>query len=324
MSKRRVLITGIRGQDATILARFLLNKNNYEVYGMRRSSSSLDLGNSEDIKNDISVVTGDLTDQTSINNIMKDIRPDECYNLAAQSFVGASFAHPEATSDITGLGVLRMLEAVKQFSPNTRFYQASSSEIFGAVLESPQCESTPPNPVSPYGAAKLYGHNMVKIYRESYGLYAVSGILFNHSSKFRGEHFATRKITRTAAMIKLGLADKLAMGNIEAFRDEGSATDYMEAAWLMLQQEKPDDYVIATGEMHTIKEMIEVVFEHIGLDYKKYLVIDPQFFRPNEVHQLLGNASKAKRILNWSPKTSWKDLLIEIVEHDLQLLKASK
>lgn len=321
--KKTALITGITGQDGRLLADFLLKKD-YKVFGLKRRTSGDGYGNISSILEHVDIVEGDLLDQTSLNAIIKDIKPDECYNLAAMSHVGVSFGQPINTAEITGLGVMRMLEAIKIFSPNTKFYQASSSEMFGKVQAIPQNEKTTFYPRSPYGVAKLFGHWTAINYREAYGLFTACGILYNHSSIYRGHEFATRKITSTAAKIFLGKEDKLVMGNIDSKRDESHAKDCVEGMWLMLQQDIPDDYVLASGETHSIKEMIEVVFDHLNLNWKKYIEIDPRLYRPAEVDMLLGDSSKARRVLGWKPKYNWKQLLIEMVENDVALEKNKK
>lgn len=320
MGKKRALITGVTGQDGSYIAELLLNKN-YDVYGLKRRTSSEGYGNVAHLLSDIKIIEGDLLDQTSLNSAAKEIKPDECYHLAAQSHVKTSFDQPLYTADCTGLGTLRLLEALREFSPQTRFYNAATSELFGEVQEMPQTEKTPLHPRSPYGVAKQFGYWTTINYKESYKMFASNGILFNHSSPRRGEEFATRKITKSAAKIKLGLQDQLIMGNIDAKRDEGHAKDYVEAMYLMLQHHSPDNFVVSTGETHSIREMIEVAFGHLGLDSNKYVKIDPKLFRPAEVSILCGDSSKIKKILGWKPKYNWKDLLIEMVENDLALLQ---
>jgi GDPmannose 4,6-dehydratase len=316
------LITGCTGQDGSYLAELLLSKN-YEVHGLVRRSSSMNRERINHIKN-LSLHYGDLADESSIREIIEKIKPDEIYNLAAQSHVKISFEIPEYTSNITGLGPLRILEAIKDYQERTnkkiKFYQASSSEMFGSSPP-PQNEKTVFNPQSPYAAAKVFAHQATKLYRQAYGIFAVSGILFNHESPRRGENFVTRKITQGAAKIKLGLEKKLYLGNLSAKRDWGYAKEYMEAAWHMMQQSKPDDFVIGTGETHTVKELLEEVFKLAGLgNYKKYVVIDKKYYRPAEVNYLAADISKAKRNLSWKPKTKFKDLIRLMYESDLEKL----
>ena len=325
MSMKRALITGITGQDGSYLAELLLGKG-YEVYGIIRRSSSFNTGRIDPIYQDphvtdakLRLVYGDLNDASSLNKLIRTIQPDEIYNLGAQSHVRVSFDIPEYTAEVTGLGTIRLLEAIRESGVNTKFYQASSSEMFGKVLEVPQRETTPFYPRSPYGAAKVYGHWITVNYREAYNLFACSGILFNHESPRRGETFVTRKITKAAARIKLGLQQDLFLGNLEAKRDWGFAGDYVEAMWLMLQQPAPDDYVIATGETHTVKEFLDVVFEHVGLEWKRYVKIDPRYYRPTEVDLLIGDASHAKKTLGWEPKVRFKELAVMMVEADLRM-----
>jgi len=317
---KTALITGITGQDGSYLAELLLEKG-YDVYGLIRRLSTPNISRIEDILSDIELVEGDLTDQSSINDAIHWIQPDEVYNLAAQSFVGTSWNQPVLTGDVTGLGVVRMLEGVRHSCQDARVYQASSSEMFGKVYESPQSEDTRFYPRSPYGFAKVYGYWACVNYRESYGMHVSNGILFNHESPRRGIEFVTRKITDGAARIKLGLADELRLGNLDAKRDWGHAVDYVEAMWLMLQQEEPDDYVIATGETHSVQEFVELAFDAVGLDWKKYVVIDLKFVRPAEVELLQGDASKAKRVLGWKPKVTFKELVTTMVDADMERLK---
>lgn len=317
---KRALISGVTGQDGSYLAELLLDKG-YDVVGFKRRTSNEGYGNAAHLLNDIRIIEGDLLDQSSLNYLIKEARPDEVYHLAAQSHVGTSFTQPLYTADCTGLGTLRLLEAIKEFKPDAKFYNAATSELFGQVREMPQKETTPFHPRSPYGIAKQFGYWTTVNYREGYKMFATNGILFNHSSPRRGEEFATRKITRSAAKIKLGLQGKLKMGNIKARRDEGHAKDYVEAMYLMLQHHTPDDFVISTGETHSIEEMIEVTFSHVGLDWHQYVEIDQNLFRPAEVSVLCGDCSKAKDVLNWKPKYNWKELLIEMVENDLRLLQ---
>jgi GDPmannose 4,6-dehydratase len=316
---RRVLITGITGQDGSYLADLLLEKG-YEVHGMVRRSSTETFERIEHIRNRITLHTGDLLDQRSLGDVMKACEPDEIYNLAAMSFVAASWNQPVLTAEFSGVGVTRILEAMRGVAPHARFYQASASEMFGKVRQVPQNEDTPFYPRSPYGVAKAYGHFITVNYRESYDLFACSGVLFNHEGERRGREFVTRKVTYGAASIKLGLADELLLGNLDAERDWGYAKDYVEAMWLMLQQDEPDDYVIATGETHSVRELVDVAFEHVGLDPAKYVSTDPRYFRPAEVDHLIGDYSKAKEKLGWEPRTSFKELVQLMVDADLELL----
>jgi GDPmannose 4,6-dehydratase len=318
---KTALITGINGMDGSHLADFLLTKG-YKIYGMERRSSSKNRTNTAHLEGKITFVDGDLTDQNSLLRILKESNPDEVYNLAAQSFVGQSWQTPEHTSEVTGLGVLRMLEAIREYNKNIKFYQASSSEMFGRMVENPANENTPFYPRSPYGVAKLYGHWITKNYRESYDMFACSGILFNHESERRGIEFVTRKITDGVARIHLGLADHISLGNLEAKRDWGYAPDYVEAMWLMLQQDKADDYVIATGETRSIKDFLNEAFTHIGIsDWSSYIKQDPKFMRPAEVDVLRGNYSKANQELGWSPKTSFSEMVQKMVTNDIEILK---
>ena len=321
MSKK-ALITGITGQDGSYLAELLLEKG-YKVYGLNRRTSTPNYSRIASIVDQIELVSGDLLDQHSLTTAVKDIQPDEIYNLAAQSFVKASWEQPMLTGESTGLGVTRMLEAVRFACPSAKFYQASSSEMFGKVQEIPQVESTPFWPRSPYGVAKVYGHWITVNYRESYNLFAVSGILFNHESPRRGLEFVTRKISSTIAKIKYGKADKLYLGNPEAKRDWGYAKDYVEMMHLMLQQETPEDFVIATGETHSVSEFVEQAFEVAGISNWREKVVwnDPRYSRPAEVDHLIGNPAKAKKILGWVPKTSFAELVRLMVESDLELEK---
>ena len=314
------LITGINGMDGSHLADFLLEKG-YKVYGVERRSSSKNRINTEHLEGKVTFLQGDLTDQNSLLRCLKESNPDEVYNLAAQSFVGESWNTPEHTSEVTGLGVLRILEAIREFNPKIKFYQASSSEMFGRMVENPAKETTPFYPRSPYGVAKLYGHWITKNYRESYDMFACSGILFNHESERRGIEFVTRKITDGVAKIHLGLADHILLGNLDAKRDWGYAPDYIEAMWLMLQQDTPDDYVIATGDTRSIREFLDEAFKIVGIDnWDSYIKIDPKFMRPAEVDVLRGDFSKAKTQLGWEPKTSFNDLVKIMIENDLNLL----
>ncbi len=312
----KALITGITGQDGSYLAEFLLEKK-YDVYGVVRRSSSEKYDRIAHIRDRIKLVQADLLDQVSLSQAIQEIQPDEIYNLGAQSFVPTSWAQPVLTTEFTGTGVTRMLEAVRSVCPRTRFYQASSSEMFGKVLESPQSEKTPFYPRSPYGVAKVYGHHITVNYRESYGLYAVSGILFNHESPRRGLEFVTRKITDGVARIKVGQAKDLRMGNLDSHRDWGFAGDYVRAMWMMLQQQTPKDYVVATGVAHTVREFCEIAFGYVGLNYKDYVVVDPEFLRPAEVDHLLGDASKARNELGWKPEVSFEEMIEAMVESDL-------
>ena len=316
----KALITGITGQDGSYLAEALLRKG-YEVVGMVRRSSTVNYERIAHIQGSIDFVNGDLLDQISLIDAIKIHEPDEIYNLAAQSFVQTSFGQPVLTGETTALSVTRMLDAIRIVNPKIRFYQASSSEMFGKVTEVPQTEATPFYPRSPYGVAKVYGHWITVNYRESYNLHASSGILFNHESPRRGLEFVTRKISYGAASIKLGLEEKLSLGNLDAKRDWGFAGDYVEAMWMMLQQEQPDDYVICSGMTHSVREFCELAFSHLGLNYEDHVVVDEQFFRPAEVDLLVGDYGKAKRVLAWEPSTSFKDLVTMMVEADLALLE---
>jgi GDPmannose 4,6-dehydratase len=315
----RALITGVTGQDGSYLAELLLEKG-YEVHGMVRRSSTEKFDRIEHLRDRLTLHQGDLLDQRSLVDALRASRPDEVYNLAAMSFVAVSWIQPTLTAEFTGVGVTRMLEAMRDASPEARFYQASSSEMFGKVRQTPQNEETPFYPRSPYGVAKAYGHHITVNYRESYGLHACSGILFNHESPRRGLEFVTRKITWHAAAIKLGLADELRLGNLDAKRDWGYAVDYVEAMWLMLQQDRPEDYVIATGETHTVQRCVEIAFDRVGVDWRKHVVIDDAFKRPAEVDLLVGDASKAERDLGWRPQTSFEQLIELMVDADLKLL----
>ncbi|MAE86555.1 MAG: GDP-mannose 4,6-dehydratase [Flammeovirgaceae bacterium] len=319
--KKRALITGITGMDGSHLADFLLEKD-YEVFGMERRSSVKNRTNTMHLEEKIHFLMGDLTDQNSLLRCLRESDPHEVYNLASQSFVGESWNTPEQTSNVTGLGVLRILEAIRESGKPIRFYQASTSEMFGKMVENPSRESTPFYPRSPYGISKLYGHWITKNYRESYGIYAVSGILFNHESERRGLEFVTRKISDGIAKIHHGLSDHIALGNLDSRRDWGYTPDYVEAMWMMLQQEKPDDYVIATGDTHSIRDFLDVAFTHIGIDdWSQYIRIDPRFIRPAEVDVLRGDYSKAKRELGWEPKLGFKDLVNKMVSYDIDRLK---
>ncbi len=318
--KKRALITGITGQDGSYLAEFLLSQG-YEVIGMVRRTSTVNFERITHIQPQLTLVTGDLLDEVSLINMLREHRPTEVYNLAAQSFVQTSWPQPVFTGETTALGVTRMLDAVRLVDPDIRFYQASSSEMFGKVMEVPQSETTPFYPRSPYGVAKVYGHWITVNYRESYNMFACSGILFNHESPRRGLEFVTRKISHGVARIKLGLDHELRLGNLDAQRDWGFAGDYVEAMWLMLQQEKPDDYVIATGETHSVREFCELAFGHVGLNYQDYVVQDERFMRPAEVDLLIGDPTKAHKALDWQPKTTFPTLVQMMVNADLQLLK---
>jgi GDPmannose 4,6-dehydratase len=320
MSAPRALITGITGQDGSYLAEFLLDRG-YEVHGMVRRSSTEKFDRIEHIRNRITLEQGDLLDHRSLTDALRASRPDEIYNLAAMSYVAASWVQPTLTAEFSGVGVTRLLEAMREASPEARFYQASSSEMFGRVREVPQTELTPFYPRSPYGVAKAYGHFITVNYRESYNLHAVSGILFNHESPRRGLEFVTRKITWHAAAIKLGLASELRLGNLEAERDWGYAGDYVRAMWLMLQQDTAEDFVIATGTTHSVRQCAEVAFDHLGLDLDSHVVIDPMFLRPAEVEHLIGDASKARRVLGWEPEVDFESLIRMMVDADLALLK---
>ncbi|THJ13056.1 MAG: GDP-mannose 4,6-dehydratase [Nitrospira sp. CG24C] len=324
---KKALITGITGQDGSYLAELLLGKG-YEVYGIIRRSSSFNTGRIDPIYEDphvphrrLELVYGDLNDASSLNHIIRRIQPDEIYNLGAQSHVRVSFDIPEYTGEITGLGAIRLLEAIRESGLKPKFYQASSSEMFGKVQDVPQRETTPFYPRSPYGAAKVYAYWVTVNYREAYGLFACNGILFNHESPRRGETFVTRKITKAAARIKLGVQQDLFLGNLDAKRDWGFAGDYVEAMWMMLQTEVPTDYVIATGETHTVKEMLELAFDRLKLDWKKHVKIDPKYYRPTEVDLLIGDASKAKKELGWQPKVKFQELIAMMVDADLAIEK---
>lgn len=320
---KRALITGVTGQDGSYLAELLLSKG-YKVYGLRRRTSTPNYENIEHIQDQIEWISGDLTDLASLIEAVRISDPDEVYNLAAQSFVAASWPQPVATGQMTALAVTNMLEAVRIIKPSAKFYQASSSEMFGKVVETPQKETTPFYPRSPYGVAKVYGHWITVNYRESFNMFACSGILFNHESPRRGVEFVTRKVTDGVARIKLGLQKELRMGNLDSLRDWGFAGDYVKAMWLMLQQDEPDDYVIATGQMHTVRELLEVAFSYVGLDYKDYVVIDPKFERPAEVDLLLGDCSKAKEKLGWKLDVGFEELIKMMVDSDLERVGRSR
>ncbi len=320
---KKALITGVTGQDGSYLAEFLLAKG-YEVYGIIRRSSSFNTGRIDQIYEDphvpharLRLIYGDLNDASSLNKALRKIEPDEIYNLGAQSHVRVSFDIPEYTGEVTGLGTLRLLEAIRETGLRPKFYQASSSEMFGKVQETPQRETTPFYPRSPYGAAKLYAHWITVNYREAYDFFACSGILFNHESPRRGETFVSRKITKAAARIKLGLQNELYLGNLDAKRDWGFAGDYVQAMWMMLQAERPDDYVIATGETHSVREMLDLAFGALDLDWKRFVKLDPRYYRPTEVDLLIGNAGKAKERLGWRPTVKFADLVQMMVQADL-------
>jgi len=317
---KSALITGINGMDGSHLADLLLEKG-YDVWGMERRTSSKNRINTKHLEGKINFINGDMTDQNSLVRCLKESNPDEVYNLAAQSFVGESWNTPEYTSDVTGLGVLRILEAIRESDKQIKFYQASSSEMFGRMSENPAKETTSFYPRSPYGVAKLYGHWITKNYRESYGIYACSGILFNHESERRGLEFVTRKITDGVAKISLGLSDSISLGNLEAKRDWGYAPDYVEAMWLMLQQDSPDDFVISTGKSHSIRDLLDIAFTHVGIDsWQNYIKQDPRYMRPAEVDVLRGDSTKAKEILGWNPKVEFSDLVSRMVENDIKIL----
>lgn len=310
------LVTGITGQDGSYLAELLLDKG-YQVHGVARRASTDNLGRVNHLKDRISIHSGDMLDQYSLTDLIQRIRPTEVYNLAAQSFVPTSWSQPVLTAEITGLGVTRLLDAIRQVDPSIRFYQASSSEMFGRVQETPQRETTPFWPRSPYSVAKVYGHWITVNYRESYDLFACSGILFNHESPRRGHEFVTRKITRTVAQIKLGMANELRLGNLKAKRDWGFAGDYVEAMWLMLQQDAPDDFVVGTGETYEVEQFVAAAFAHVDLDWHDYVVIDPKFYRPAEVDLLVADPSKAREQLGWQPQVAFEDLVTMMVDADL-------
>ena len=326
---KKALITGVTGQDGSYLAELLLQKG-YEVWGIMRRSSSFHTGRIDHLYEDphnsphLRLVYGDLTDGSNLSTIINEVKPDEVYNLGAQSHVRVSFDMPIYTVDTDGLGTLRLLEAIRSSKKSTKFYQASSSEMYGKVLEKPQTEKTPFYPRSPYGCAKAYGFWQTVNYREAYGLFACNGILFNHESPRRGETFVTRKITRAATRIKLGLQEKLYLGNLEAKRDWGFAGDYVEAMWLILQQDKPDDYVIATGQSHSVQEFVAEVFSHLDMDWEKHVEIDSRYFRPSEVDYLQGDASKAKKVLKWEPKVTFKELARMMADADMKIAKREK
>lgn len=320
MTKKIALITGITGQDGSYLAEFLLEQG-YKVYGMVRRSSVEKFERIQHLMNQIELVQGDLLDQFSLINVLKQVQPTEVYNLAAQSFVPTSWAQPVLTSEFTAIGVTKLLESIRLVDRHIRFYQASSSEMFGKVRETPQTEMTPFYPRSPYGVAKVYGHYITVNYRESYGLYAVSGILFNHESPRRGLEFVTHKVTDAVARIKLGLSDELRLGNLDAKRDWGFAGDYVKAMWLMLQQPTPDDYVIATGKTHSVRYLVETAFQHVGMDWEKYVKLDKNFLRPAEVDLLVGDSAKAKKNLGWEPEVSFEEMIKMMVDADIERYK---
>ena len=316
---KRALVTGITGQDGSYLAELLLGKG-YDVYGLVRRAATPSTERIAHILDKVTLVTGEMTDQTSLIDAMQTSQADEVYNLAAQSFVGDSWTVPVSTGDVDGIGVTRILEAVRRVKPEARFYQAATSEMYGKVHEVPQSETTPFHPRSPYGVAKVYGFFITQNYRESYGLHASNGILFNHESPRRGLEFVTRKISNQVARIKNGLADEVLLGNLDSKRDWGFAGDYVDLMWRMLQQDGPDDFVAATGETHTVREFCEIAFNHVGLDYEKYVIIDPRFVRPAEVELLLGDPSKAKSKLGWEPKVSFQGLVEMMVDADMERL----
>jgi len=317
---KKALITGITGQDGSYLADLLLEKG-YEVTGMVRRSSTEKFERIDHIKDQIDIKQADLLDQYSMIRLLEEVQPDEIYNLAAMSFVPTSWNQPVLTAEFTAVGVTRMLEAVRSVNPRIRFYQASSSEMFGKVKEIPQTEQTSFHPRSPYGVAKVYGHWITVNYRESYDIFGVSGILFNHESPRRGLEFVTRKVTHTAAKIKLGLSKELRMGNLESKRDWGFAGDYVKAMWLMLQQPEPDDYIVATGETHSVRELVEAAFSYLDLDYRDFVIIDERFIRPAEVDLLIGDSSKARKALGWKPEVNFESLIKMMVNSDLELIK---
>ncbi len=316
--RKRALITGVTGQDGSYLAEFLLDKG-YQVIGMVRRTSTVNFQRIHHIQDKMILAQGDLLDQSSLVDLVREHQPHEVYNLAAQSFVPTSWKQPVLTGEFTALGVTRVLEAIRMVDPSIRFYQASSSEVFGKVREVPQSEKTPFYPRSPYGVAKVYGHWITVNYRESYDLFACSGILFNHESPRRGLEFVTRKISHAVARIKLGLAKQVQLGNLNSQRDWGFAGDYVQAMWLMLQQEKPDDYVIATGSTHSVRDLCQIAFSHVGLNWEDHVVVDPCLIRPAEVDQLVGDPGKARRVLGWKPAVSFRELVEMMVDADLEL-----
>ena len=318
---KRALITGINGMDGSHLADFLLKKK-YKVFGMERRTSSPNRTNTRHLEDTITFVNGDLTDQNSLVRCLRESDPDEVYNLGAQSFVGESWNTPEQTSDVTGLGSLRILEAIREYGKDVKYYQASTSEMFGKMVENPANENTPFYPRSPYGVAKLYAHWMTKNYRESYDMFNVSGILFNHESERRGIEFVTRKITDGVARVHLGYEDHIRLGNLDSRRDWGYAPDYVECIWLMLQQDAPEDFVIATGESHSIRDFLDVAFKCVDInDWSNYVVQDPRFMRPAEIDVLCGDSTKAREVLDWKPTTSFEDMVSRMVMNDIELLK---
>tara|TARA_B100000131_G_scaffold135906_1_gene132512 strand:- start:347 stop:1306 length:960 start_codon:yes stop_codon:yes gene_type:complete len=317
---KKALITGINGMDGSHLADFLLEKG-YKVFGMERRTSTPNRTNSSHLEGKITFLTGDLTDQNSLLRCLRKSDPDEVYNLAAQSFVGASWGTPEQTSDVTGLGVLRILEAIREYGKPIKFYQASTSEMFGKMVENPANEDTPFYPRSPYGVSKLYGHWISKNYRESYDMFNVSGILFNHESERRGVEFVTRKITDGVARVHLGIEEYITLGNLDSKRDWGYSPDYVKSMWLMMQQDEPRDYVIATGESHSIRDFLDAAFKHVGVtNWDRYVKQDPRYMRPAEVDVLRGDSSRAREILDWEPETSFEQMVRNMVENDIQLL----
>jgi GDPmannose 4,6-dehydratase len=318
--KKKVLVTGVTGQDGSYLAEFLLERD-YEVIGMVRRTSTVNFDRIRHLQDDIELVYGDLLDQVSLIDILREYEPDEVYNLAAQSFVPTSWKQPVFTAEASALGVTRMLEAIRTVNPDIKFYQASSSEMFGKVVEVPQNEKTRFYPRSPYGVAKVYGHYITVNYRESYGVFACSGILFNHGSQRRGLEFVERKVAHGAVRIKLGLAEELRLGNLDAERDWGYAGDYVEAMWMMLQQPEPDDYVVGTGVTHSVRELCQVAFSYLGLNWEDYVVSDPKFFRPAEVDQLVADPRKARKVLGWEPKVSFEELVHMMVDADMEALQ---
>jgi GDPmannose 4,6-dehydratase len=320
VKRRRALITGITGQDGSYLAELLLEQG-YEVFGMVRRASTENFARIEHLRSRVDLVQADLLDQLSLITVVQRLRPHEVYNLAAQSFVPTSWEQPMLTAEFNAVGVTRLLEAIRLVDRSTRFYQASSSEMFGKVREAPQTERTPFHPRSPYGVAKVYGHFITVNYRESYGLFACSGILFNHESPRRGKEFVTRKISDTVARIKLGQCNELRLGNLAARRDWGYAKDYVRAMWLMLQQQEPDDYVVASGEQHTVQEAAEIAFAHVGLDWRRYVREDPALLRPAEVEQLIGNPVKARERLGWRPTVGFQQLMEMMVDRDLEAVR---
>jgi GDPmannose 4,6-dehydratase len=323
VAKKKAFITGITGQDGSYLAEILLEKD-YEVYGMIRRSSSFNTARIDHIFGDVELVFGDLTDGSVLNRLMRTIQPDEVYNLGAQSHVQVSFEIPEFTADTTGMGTLRLLDAIREEGVRCRFYEAGSSEMFGKVVETPQTEATPFYPRSPYGVSKVFGYWITRNYREAYGMYAVNGILFNHESPRRGPTFVTRKVTRAIGAILRGEQDELRLGNLESKRDWGFARDYMEGAWKMLQANEPDDYILATGETHSVQELLDEAFGYVDLDWHDYVKIDERYFRPSEVDLLLGDASKAREKLGWEPSVRFPELVRMMVDHDRELRRTEE